>query len=79
MATTIVKVYSNSYRQWVRRVRVRLSIDGVFAGGMTQEVYTDDSGTAIIKHSSTGMATVFLNGKDEGRMRVPDSKVFYIS
>ncbi|MBK7637416.1 MAG: hypothetical protein IPJ13_26365 [Saprospiraceae bacterium] len=48
-----------------------------FSGGMTKEVYTNDQGIAYVQHASTGMATVYINGREVGRMRVPGEGHFY--
>ncbi len=69
MATTIVKVYNNRYGKWAKGVRVTLG----FSFGHSQPAFTDDNGTAIINHSSTGSATIYINGRDEGTINTPTS------
>lgn len=69
MATSIIKVYNNRYGKWAKGVRVTLG----FSFGHTQPVYTDESGTAVINHSSTGSATVYIDGRDEGKINTPTS------
>jgi hypothetical protein len=78
METSVVKVYDSSLKKMAQRARVVLSIDGIFSGGMTKEVYTNDQGLAYVQHASTGMATVYINGKEVGRMRVPGEGHFRI-
>lgn len=78
MPTSIIKDYHNTYRKWAKGVRVRLSFDSSL-GGFSKDYYTDDNGTAIVEHSSTGMATVYLNGKDSGRMRTPGTGQFSVN
>ena len=78
MATSIVKVYNNTSGKWARGVRVVLHLDNAL-GGRTHPVNTDESGSAIIDHSTMGNATVFLDGKESGMMRTPGSGVFYIN
>ncbi len=59
-------------------VRVVLSIDGTFSGGMTKATFTDEEGKAVIEHSSRGNATIFVNGKDMGRFVCPGEKYLII-
>ncbi len=40
-------------------------------GGMSKPAYTDRDGRAVVKHASTGRATVFVNGKDQGSFNAP--------
>ncbi|HMQ46345.1 MAG TPA: hypothetical protein PKA00_01895 [Saprospiraceae bacterium] len=78
MPTTIIKVYHNTYRKWAKGVRVRLSFDAS-QGGFSRDAYTDENGTAIIEHSSSGMATVYIDGKEKGRMRTPGTGQFSVN
>jgi len=71
MKTSIVKVYNSQYGKWESNVKVRLSWSGFVNLGMSSPVYTDRNGTAIIEHSATGQATVFVNGREVGRMQTP--------
>lgn len=52
-------------------VRVCLGFTHVFSRGMTDTVYTDRSGTAVIHHGVVGRATIFVNGKDRGTFSSP--------
>lgn len=78
MPTTIIKVYNNGYRKWAKGIKVSLSFDASL-GGFSKDVYTYESGTAVIEHVSTGLATVFVDGKNKGKMRTPGSQTFYIN
>jgi hypothetical protein len=71
MNTSVIRVYDGKLKRMANRARVVLSIDGIFSGGMTKEVYTNEQGIAYVQHASTGMATVYINGREVGRMRVP--------
>lgn len=54
------------------RVTLGFSIsDHPLSSGNSETVYTDRDGEAVIRHSNTGRATVFVNGNDEGTMVVP--------
>lgn len=77
MPTSIIKVYNNGYRKWAKGVRVRLAFDASLGG--YKEGYTDENGTAIIEHSSSGIATVYIDGKEKGRMRTPGTGQFNIN
>jgi hypothetical protein len=78
MATTIIKVYHSTYRKWAKGVRISLSFDSSL-GGFSREAYTDENGTAVIEHSSTGMAMVYANGMETDRIRTPCSHQITIS
>ncbi|MDP8222946.1 MAG: hypothetical protein P9L99_06265 [Candidatus Lernaella stagnicola] len=53
-----------------RHVRVVLGFSGI-AGGMTKPAFTDGSGDAVVEHSSTGRATVYVSGSDCGSFHAP--------
>ena len=78
MPTSIVKVYNNAYGKWAKGSRVVLAFDASM-GGRSSTIYTDENGVAVIDHSSTGMAEVFIDGKSKGKMRTPGSAVFNIN
>ena len=78
MATSIIKVYNNKYGKWERNAKVILGWSGMVNLGMSNAVYTNSDGMAIIDHSSTGSATVYINGKNKGKMNTPGSKTFEI-
>jgi len=44
-----------------------------FSGGHTHEAYTDGEGNAKVDHSSSGEATIFVNGNETKKMRTPGS------
>jgi len=78
MHTTVIKVYDGKLKRMANRARVILSIDGIFSGGMTKEVYNNDQGIGYVQHASTGMSTIYINGKEVGRMRVQGEGHFTI-
>ena len=49
-----------------------------FSNGVTDSVYTDSDGEAVIEHSTTGNATIFVNGQDKGSMNTPGRKLVFI-
>jgi hypothetical protein len=59
---------------YVKGARVVLG----FSIGVTDSVYTDSDGEATIQHSATGNATVFVDGKDVGKINAPDRKVIFV-
>jgi len=50
-----------------RNVRVVLG----FPFGNTDDSYTDYDGTAVVEHSSSGRATVYVSGKNCGSFHAP--------
>ncbi len=49
-----------------------------FSNGVTDPVYTNSNGEATIQHSATGNATIFVDGKDVGKINAPDRKVIFV-
>ena len=78
MNTSLIKVYDSRLKQMANRAGVVLSIDGIFSGGMTKEVNTNDQGIAYVQHASTGMSAVYIYVKEVGRMRVPGDGHFTV-
>jgi hypothetical protein len=48
-------------------------------GGMTKAAYTDANGTAIVEHSSTGQADIYVSGSKVGSLHAPGEDVVFIS
>ena len=48
-------------------------------GGMTKPAYTDSSGLALVEHSSTGNADVYVSGTKVGSLHAPGETVVFIS
>lgn len=63
---------------YVKDAKVSLEFSGFFSGGFTKSYYTDSYGKAVIEHSSTGQATIWVNGKKAGRINAPDREVVFI-
>ncbi len=73
MATSIVKVYDTRLGQWKRDAKVVLSWNGFVNLGMSDAVYTDREGSAIINHSATGEADIYVDGSKVGKLYTPGS------
>ena len=73
MAESVV-VVQRSGGGYVQGARVVLG----FSNGVTNSVYTDSNGEAVIEHSTTGHATVYVNGSDKGSMNAPGRKLIFI-
>jgi hypothetical protein len=73
MAESVVVVQRNG-GHYVQGARVALG----FSNGVTDSVYTDSDGEATIEHSTTGNATVYVNGEDRGSMNTPGRKLIFI-
>lgn len=59
-------------------VKVALSINGIMSGGVTQNVYTDRHGVAIISHESRGSAKIMVKGTTRATAQVPCETVVFI-
>jgi len=74
METSIIKVYNSKYGKWEKNARVVLG----FSFGMTKPVFTNANGIAEVRHSSTGQASIYVNGKEYEKMRAPGSNTVTI-
>lgn len=73
MAQSVIVVQRNG-GGYVKGSRVALG----FGNGNTDSVYTNSDGEAVIEHTTTGRATVYVNGKDMGSMNAPGRKLVFI-
>jgi hypothetical protein len=73
MAESVVVVQRNG-GGYVEGARVRLG----FSNGVSESAYTDSNGEAVIRHSTTGEATVYVDGADRGLMHTPTRKLVFI-
>lgn len=73
MAESVVVVQRNG-GGYVKGSRVVLG----FSNGVTDSVYTDSDGEAVIEHRNTGSATVYVDGSDKGSMNTPGRKLIFI-
>jgi hypothetical protein len=64
MATSIIKVYNTRAGRPEPNAKVVLGWNGIANLGHSSPAYTDSNGTAVVNHSSTGEATVYVNGKE---------------
>lgn len=48
-------------------------------GGMTKPAYTDAYGIALVEHSSTGNADVYVSGTKVGSLHAPGDTAVFIS
>ncbi len=76
MAISKVTIYRNQVP--ARGVRISLEYISLFQSGSTPNYYTNDEGVAYIEHSSTGKATVYINGESKWKMMTPGSEVYYL-
>ena len=73
MAESVIVVQQNG-GGYVQGARFALG----FSNGVTDSVYTDRDGEAVIEHRTTGNATVYINGQDKGSMNPPGKKLVFI-
>lgn len=45
-------------------------------GGVSETVRTGSDGKAVVNHTATGTATVFIDGRNMGQMRAPGTQSF---
>ena len=46
--------------------------------GVTKPAFTDRYGVAIVKHETTGQATVIVRGTSRGTLRAPGETVVFV-
>jgi len=51
---------------------------GFVSGGMSKPAFTDRYGVAIVEHSGTGRADVYVNGKKSGSLAAPGETTAFI-
>ena len=73
MAESVVVVQRNG-GGYVQGARVTLG----FSNGVTDSVYTNRDGEAVISHLTTGQATVYVNGSDKDTMNTPGRKLVFL-
>ena len=78
MNSSLIRVYNNRHKKWEKRAKVVLGWTGIINSGMSDTVYTNTDGLAIINHRSTGVANVYINGTKVGKIQTPGNQVFYI-
>lgn len=71
MHTTTVRVILGRTGLPLGGARVLLGWDGLINLGMSREVTTNAEGRAVIQHSATGMATVFVDGRAREEVQTP--------
>ena len=59
-------------------MKVVLGFSGLLSGGMTKPAFTDNNGTALVKHESTGRAEVYVSGKKAGSFNAPGETAVFI-
>ncbi len=74
--TKVIVQYSGGSK--AQGVKVALSISGMLSGGVTQNVYTDRHGVAIVPHESRGSAKVMVKGTTRATVQVPCETVVFI-
>lgn len=48
------------------------------SAGFSKACYTNKDGEAVIEHSNTGRANIYVNGKDVDSFDAPDEKIIFI-
>jgi len=77
MPTSRITVYRNGSP--ARGISVSFEFSGFTQMGFTNKFSTDSNGVAYVEHSSTGNATVYLNGSSQSRsINTPCEEVFYL-
>jgi len=60
------------YRDGSKPTGAKVVLESTSApGGMTNPAYTHNYGTAVVEHSSTGLADVYVSGKKAGSLHTP--------
>lgn len=78
MPTSTITVYNSSSGRPEPNARGVLEWNGIANLSQSRPVHTDSNGMAIIDHASSGQATVYINGREVGRMSAPGEKKFSV-
>ena len=76
MATTRITVYRN--QKPLKGAQVSLEYSGLTQMGFTKKFSTNSDGVAYVEHSSTGRATIWVNGQSKGSVNSPGKEVVYL-
>jgi len=76
MATSKITVYRNG--KTLKGAQVSLEYSGFTQMGFTRKFSTNSDGVAYVEHSSTGRATIWVNGSSKGSMSTPGQEVLYL-
>lgn len=76
MPSSKITVFKNSSP--LSNAKVTLEFTGFANLGFTSPVFTDRTGVAIITHSSTGTANVYVNGSRKGQLSTPGQDVIHL-
>jgi len=76
MPTSKITVYRNGNP--AKNIKVTLEYSGFSQNGFTSPEYTNSNGVAFIEHSSTGNATVYINGQSKGSLNTPGEDIYYL-
>lgn len=74
MAKSISKITVYRYGKPAKSVKVSLE----FSMGFTKNFYTNSDGIAFVEHSSTGNATVYIDGMRKGSLKTPGQDIYYL-
>ena len=68
-----------SYRDGSKPKGTRVSMGFTsILGGMTKPAYTDAYGVALVEHSSTGQADIYVSGTKRGSFHAPGETAVFI-
>lgn len=76
MPTSRITVYRNG--KPFPGASVSLEYTGFTQMGFTKKFTTNSSGVAFVEHSSTGRATIYVNGQSQKSMNTPGEEVVYL-
>ena len=76
MLITRITVYRND--RPLSGASVSLEYNGIAQNGFTAKFTTNADGVAYVEHTSTGRASVFINGSKKGSVFTPGQEVYYL-
>lgn len=76
MPTSKITVFRNG--KTASNIKVTLEYRGLTQSGFTSPAYTNSMGVAIVSHSSTGKANIYINGTLRESMNTPNDKIVHI-
>lgn len=76
MPTSKISVHRNG--QPAANIKITLEYTGLTQSGFTSPAYTNSDGIALVEHSSTGKANVYINGSKIRSIDTPGSHIFHL-
>lgn len=73
-----VDVFRKADGKPVKGAKVSIGFDGIWSGGFTKHIYTDDRGSAHFETEGGRSGTIYVNGKAAKSGRITGKEIVYV-